>query len=510
MQELLQKILTYLRSMWRYRWYAMALVWLIVSIGWFQVYKLPDVYQVRASVHVNTESILRPLLQGLVIEPNLEQRMRLLSRTLKSRSNMEKLAQMSELEISKEDSNRKKINMDELANNIQLTISNNAENIYTISYTNKDPNLAKVIVENLLAIIKEKTLNTTDNSNDNAEKFLSQQMETYQKKLLEAENRLDDYKKNNAALMPALGQGYYANLQAVRDSLSNAELELNEAIKRRDELKRQISGNEPVFGFGSSNPQQWIPHPLDSEINELKKQLNELLLQYTELHPKVRALEDSIEKLEKQKQKDLASRPKLKNMQSMLETNPIYQQLSVSLSEAEAQVASLRVRVSEFKQRETKLQKMIDTMPAFEAELNRLKRDVDEQQQNYREMLDRHETVIRSTEVEQTGGTVQFKVLEPPILPSKPSGPNRLMLNGIVLVLGLGVAIGLAFVLSEIKPVIYEAHVLNDITGFPVFGYVSKIITQEAKKKERIEYGGYASAFVLLISAFVGTSFLLS
>ena len=508
MQEILQKLLTYLRSMWRYRWYAMALTWLIVSIGWYKVYTLPDVYQVGATINVDTESVLRPLLRGLVIEPDLEQRMRLLSKTLKSRSNMDKLAQMSELAINNGTSNNIKISVDDLVSNIQLTNSRTSENIYTISYTNRDPRVATVVVENLINIVREGTLNRMDDESNSATKFLNQQLINYEEKLHEAENRLEEYKRNNAALMPALGQGYYSNLQIIRESLANAELELNEAIKRRDELKRQIRGEEPGFGFDSSNAENTLSHPLNPQIQELQQQLNLLLLQYTELHPRVSSLKESIERLENQKQRDLASRPKIMNLQPGLETNPVYQQLSVALSEAEAQVASLRVRVREYKQREKNIQKMVDTMPEFEAELNRLTREVETQQQNYRDMLERRETAIMSTEVEQSGETVQFKVLEPPRLPRNPSGPNRLMLNGVVLVIGLGAALGLAFVLSELRPVIYETQALSNITGLPVFGTVSRIITDEIKKKERIEYGGYTSAFMLLVAAFVGTSFL--
>jgi polysaccharide chain length determinant protein (PEP-CTERM system associated) len=508
MQELLKKLLIYLRGMWRYRWHAMALTWLIVSIGWYMVYKLPDIYKVSAIVHVNTESILRPLLQGMVIEPNIEQRLRLLSRTLKARPNMTKLAKMSELEINKDAPSKLKISLEDLISNIELTNSRTEENIYTISYQNTNPEIAKVVVDNLLKIIIEKTMERTDDSSSSAEKFLNEQLSIYKNRLYEAEERLKEFKRSNAALMPSLGQGYFANLQAVRESLANAELELNEAIKRRDELKRQISGEEPVFGFASPYTEQAFPHPLDSQLQELQKQLNELLLQYTELHPKVSTLKESIERLENIKQKDLANRPKVKNTSPALETNPVYQQLSVSLSEAEAQAASLRVRVREYNQREENLRQMVDTIPQFEAELNRLNRDVEVQQEYYNEMLERLETAIISTEVEQTGGTVEFKVLDPPRLPQVPTGPNRILFNNVILVFGIGAGLGLAFLIAEIRPVVYETQVLNNITGFPVFGIVSKIITQEEKKKERIEYGGYISAFMLLIATLVGTLFL--
>ena len=508
MQELFQKLLTYLRSMWRYRWYAMALTWLIVLVGWYKVYTLPDVYQVSAIVNVNTESVLRPLLRGLVVEPNLEQRLRLLSNTLKTRQNMEKLAQMSESALNKDNLNVIRISVDDLVSNIQLTSSKTADNIYTLSYINKNPRIAKVVVENLLDIVREKTLNRMDDDADNAKRFLNQQLENYKNKVNEAEKRLEDYKKKNATLMPAVGQGYFSNLQAVRESLANAELELNEAIKRRDELKRQVRGEEPVFGFVSSNNDKMSTHPLDPQIQELHQQLNELLLKYTDLHPRVIALKESIERLENKKKEDLSHRPKVNNMQSTFDANPFYQQLSVSLSEAEAQVASLRVRVKEYKQREKNIEKMVDTMPEFEAELNRLKRDVEIQQQNYHDMQERRDTAIMSTEVDQSGDTLQFKVLEPPRLPHSPSGPDRLKLNALVLIIGIGSALGLAFVISELRPVIYQTQELGSITGFPVFGTVSRITTDKTMKKEYIEYGGYSSAFIILIAAFISTSYL--
>ena len=508
MQEFLQILLTYLRGMWRYRWYAMGLTWLIVSVGWLYVYKLPDVYEVSASVHVNTESLLRPLLRGLVIEPNIDQRLSILSRTLKSQENMEKLAEISEIQINKDVPRDIKISIDDLANNITLTSSKTAQDIYTISYQNKDPNIAKVVVESLLKIIIENTLKSSGDDEEYASKFLKEQLANYEAKLIKAENRLKEFKKKNSELMPNLGKGYFENLQNVRETLANAELELDEAIKRRDELKRQIKGEDPVFGFAPSSAEKAISHPLDTQIQELQKQLNELLLQYTDLHPRVIALKESIENLEKIKRQDLASQPRTKNTQPILETNPVFQQLSVALSEAEAQVASLRVRVNEYKQREQKLQKMVDTIPQFEAELTRLNRDYDTQRKNYEDMQGRYATAQISSEVEQTGNTVKFEVLEPPSVPQSPSGPNRLKLNGLILVLGIGAAIGLAFVLSELTPVVYDAKILNDITGLPIFGAVSKIVSQEIKKKEYIEYGGYTSAFMLLLATFAGTSFL--
>ena len=91
MRELYQLFLTYLNGIWRYRWFMMLVAWLVSIVGWGVIYQLPDKYQATARVHVDTQSMLQPLLRGLTIGTNVGQRVQLVTRTLLSRPNMEKL-----------------------------------------------------------------------------------------------------------------------------------------------------------------------------------------------------------------------------------------------------------------------------------------------------------------------------------------------------------------------------------------------------------------------------------
>ena len=91
MRELYEQILTYLGGIWRYRWFMMLVIWLVCIVGWSVVYQLPDKYQSSARVHVDTQSMLKPLLRGLTITTNSSQRVQLVTRTLLSRPNLEKL-----------------------------------------------------------------------------------------------------------------------------------------------------------------------------------------------------------------------------------------------------------------------------------------------------------------------------------------------------------------------------------------------------------------------------------
>src|SRR5678816_4579749 len=92
MQELLAQILTHARSAWRYRWYAVSCAWAMAIVGWIYALAQPDIYEARARVFVDTDSVLKPLLSGLAVDTNVQNRGPMLSQVLLSTPNIEKVA----------------------------------------------------------------------------------------------------------------------------------------------------------------------------------------------------------------------------------------------------------------------------------------------------------------------------------------------------------------------------------------------------------------------------------
>ncbi len=85
MEQLIAQLTTIAKGMWRFRWPALAVAWVVAIVGVVLVFRVPDKYEATARIFVDTQSILKPLMSGLAVQPNVEQQVAMLSRTLISR-----------------------------------------------------------------------------------------------------------------------------------------------------------------------------------------------------------------------------------------------------------------------------------------------------------------------------------------------------------------------------------------------------------------------------------------
>ncbi|MEZ5481300.1 MAG: hypothetical protein R3E73_03730 [Porticoccaceae bacterium] len=93
-------------------------------------------------MHVDSNSILRPLLR-VAIQPNIDQRVELMSRTLISRPNLEKLMRMTDLDLRAKNEKEKEQLLTELKSSIELAGSRRNSSLYSVSFYHGDRDLAK-------------------------------------------------------------------------------------------------------------------------------------------------------------------------------------------------------------------------------------------------------------------------------------------------------------------------------------------------------------------------------
>ena len=508
MHELLNIILGYVRSAWRYRWLALGLAWAISLAGWLYVAQMPDEYRSSARVHLDTDSILRPLLRGLTVDVNVSQRVQLLTRTLLSQPNLENLARATDMHLQATTPADMDRVVDRLRARINIGSDRRQPNLFNISYSDTDPRKAQEVVQALLNIFMETTLGEARQDTDLAQRFLDQQIREYEQRLIDAEQRLADFRRANVGMMPTDRGGYYSRLQDVERQLEQAQLQIREVQNRRDELARQLAREQPVIEGGAGTSWWGATSPYDARIQNMEAQLDELLLRFTERHPDVISLRRTIADLEEQRRQDMALLNDADSAsfaeQEATRTNPVFQSLRLAISSADAEIASLQVRVGQHEGELQRLRNMVDTIPKIEAEMKQLDRDYSLNQSQFNTLIQRRETAQMSQVVEERGEQVQFRIIEPPRVPRSAAGPNRPMYYAMVLMVALGAGAGLAFIISQLRPVFSNRKTLAAETGFPVLGSVTWAMTPIQKARMRLGFLTFAAMTAGLLLVFGG------
>jgi polysaccharide chain length determinant protein (PEP-CTERM system associated) len=247
---------------------------------------------------------------------------------------------------------------------------------------------------------------------------------------------------------------------------------------------------------------------LDNRINALQTQLDNLRLRFTDLHPEIQRTKGLIAALQEQKAKEeeaarAAEAARVKdNPVAVKAQNPGYQQLSIAIAEADANVASLQARVKQFQQQRAELLRKVDLIPQLEAELAQLTRDYDIYKRNYSELLARRESAAMTGEVEAKTDTVEFRVIDPPRVETKPAWPNRPLLITVTPLGGLGAGMALAFLLAQLRPTVDTRRQLRELTGLQPLGTVTRVETEAYRRRQRRLHWSYVLGAGLLVVSY--------
>jgi hypothetical protein len=97
---------------------------------------------------------------------------------------------------------------------------------------------------------------------------------------------------------------------------------------------------------------------------------------------------------------------------------------------------------------------------------------------------------------------VDFTIVDPPVTPTHPSGPNRVLLMSAVLLGGLVGGMATGFLISQLKPTFNDRRSLSEATGLPLLGTISMIWTDKAKRRRSWSIAAFVLFFSSLLSAY--------
>lgn len=516
MEELVKQVMTALRGMWKFRWHGLIVSWIVAIVGVVAVFRIPDQYEATARIFVDTDSILKPLMSGLAVQPNVEQQISMLSRTLLSRPNIEKLVRMADLDLKSEG----KIEQDQLVDRLMKTIEirvTGGMNLYSLAYRESEQDKAKRVIQSLVSIFVESSLGASRKDTDSAKTFLGEQIKTFEGRLEDAEARLKEFKLRNLSTQSPDGKDAATRLGEISVQLEGARLQLREAENARDSIKQQLAverGQSTSAATQSLLQESSITiatPELDARIEGHKRNVDGLLQRFTEKHPEVINTRRLIKELEEQRRKEVQEMRKsaLATAQATGMTGAAAagslaaQELTRMMAGAEVQVAALRARVSEYGARYAQAREALKTAPSTEAEAAQLNRDYAITKKNYEDLVGRRQAAVMSGELDVASGVAEFRLIDPPRVSPKPVSPNRLLLLPLALVAALAAGLAATFVASQMRATFDDPAELRTKTGLPLLGVVTMVMSDVERRAERMSLIRFVSASGSLVGLFV-------
>jgi polysaccharide chain length determinant protein (PEP-CTERM system associated) len=505
MQDILEQVVYYLDALWRRRWIALGLASFVALAGWGAVATMPDKYEATSKIYVDTSSVLNPLLEGVAVDGNTDRQLQVMRQTLLARPNLEKVARNTDMDLKA----RTEEDFEGIVNGLEerITIESTRTNIFTITYLDAKPKRAKEVVQELTTLFVQNNLGQSRRDMETAQDFLASQVKQYETKLDRAESRLANFKQKYRELLPGQS-GLQEELGEAQAKLADLRGKLEAAVTRRDILQKELDQTPEMLtqnggGYGSGPPTQ-----VEARIMEVRARLDQLKSRYTDQHPDVKAAQRRLAALKKElagaggpggagpSPSAAAEGPGTKV------PNPTYSQLRVALVERQSQIQTLRQSLRRQEQTIAEIKRKLQRVPKVEARLQQLKRDQSVIKERYETLLSRRESAKISADRNATSDRVEFRIVEPPRVPSAPAGPPRSIFMAAVLVMSLGAGAGSSALLALTKVTYGSVHHLRRDFDLRVVGLVNQLPGRGARLKRIADLTALGLAILALLAVF--------
>lgn len=496
------QVYSYLYGIWSYRWSALVISWVVVLVGWSAIYFLPNQYASTAVMHIDTSSLIRPLLKGLAVETEIEKEAGILRRRLLNEGNLERIIRQTDLrsQATSEEAMARlteelaaTLTFDRIGQGGKTKDGRRRKDIYMLTLEGRSPELVYQIVSKGLDSLVKSTLDSARIDTASAQEFLNDQITEYEKRLSLAEHKLAVFTQENIGLMPDESGGYYNKLQREQEKLDVIRVELRLEEQRLVEMRKQLKGELPILGG------QQI-----SKVRQYREQLQDLLTQYTESHPDVLSMRSII--AEVLAEKDNESTDFIGDDSD--EYNTAYYELKTETRNVTIEVETMKVKLDEQSAKVKELKLSVSVIPEVEAKLAKLNRDYDITKKRYLKMIERRESARLAEAIGQSGKNVNFKILSRPFVAEEPTGPDRPVLMSFVFLAALAAGLAWGFVRYILRPTYITLNQIDDAIGIPVLGAVGLHLSDEHRARRRAQLFVYVSVFSLLIVSFATVEFI--
>lgn len=454
----------------RRRWIILVPFSLALIIGIYLAVTLPRIYEAKTMILVEGQRVPQNYVQSIVTE-NTAQRIATISQQIMSRTNLERIIKEYDLFASPK---LEKMFIEDKVNNLRERISvdvirdaRRETEAFTITYKDKDPNMAARIANGLASYFIDENLKVRESQALGTSTFLDSELETMRSRLEQLEESIKNYRKTNMGELPEQLDTNLRILQRLQDGLTSRQQGLREARSRLATLNSQANSRESsvVVIEGGQRRNEGT-----ASLEELRAQLESMQSRYTDKHPDIQRLKAQIADLEARANEGaaqngeagLSSRIPLELRRQLTETRQEIQSAETEIEELRAQIAVYQTRV--------------ENIPKREQELLGLRRDYDNIRNTYESLLTRKLEADIAVNMERKQKGEQFRIVDPARVPERPSQPDLRKLFLFVIAAGLGLGAGVAVLIEFVVPTFRKPDEVEQQYEIPVMAAIPQLL----------------------------------
>lgn len=488
----------YLGLVLRKRWFVIIPFCLAMVIGIFLTLTLPAVYEASTLILVEPQRVPTEYVKSIV-STDIETRISTISQQILSRSNLEKIIGDFKLFSSPEEQNmfmEDKLNSLRKQIKVEVTRARQISDAFTIIYASSDPKKTMNIANALASYFIDANLKIREEQAAGTSNFLEAELESMKKRLEEVEGELREFRNRHMGELPdqldtnlkilgTLESQLNARMERLRDERSSLTILINEI----DQIRRAESRTTPDQG---------------PDLTQLREQLAAMESTYTPRHPDVVRLKKRIAELESLpsgRQKDLDGRAvgsETANSPLLRERMRRRMELESAIGNAQADIAQINSQIREYRRR-------VEITPQREEQVLSLNRDYQNIKTTYNSLLNRKLEAEIALNMEKKKKGEQFRILDYAKLPEKPVSPDLKRLFMIFSAAGLGIGLGVIFLLDTLNPTFRRPDEIEGDLGIRVLATIPKVFHARDKVLGRLNIA--LTALALLVASALVSGF---
>ena len=462
--------------------------WLLVFVS---AWVLPTTYTSESIILVEEQKVPKTFVEPNV-QVDLMERVQGMTQQVLSRTRLLNLIQTLKLYPHYESSPDDQVKV--MREDIKLelvqapaTAGKNAGELvaFKIDYDAPTPSIAQQVNAKLAGFFIDENVRASQEQSESTTLFLDSQVRAAAQMLADQENKVHEFEAQHEGSLP---QELQSNIQI----LSGLQAQLQAALGARERaLQQQTYLNSLLNQYQSmgTDGMAGAPPSLDQQMEVARAQLAAMRAKYTDDHPDIKAMKDNIARLEKLK-KDMDAEAK-ENLDSNAAT-PAQINALTPLMQVQSQLKSNKMEVQSAEQKAQQLQEQvqlyerrISETPSVQAAMDGLMRDYDATKNGYSALVEKKGSSALATSLQRNQQGEQFRIIDPPSLPDKPSFPDRFKFSLSGLAVGLIFAVAFGAGTEFVDDRIRSEQDLVEATTLPVLVEIPPLPTEKEIRRAR-------------------------